>query len=170
VGRDGERLVHVLLDQQNRNAALVDPADDGEIVLHQARRQAERRLVDQQQFWRAHQAAADRHHRLLAARHGAGQLAAALAKPGKDAKDFGDAAADRHLRSIAIGADAQILLDCELGKNFAALGNAGNAGGNDPVRGQPGDIDAAKGDAAGARRRQAEDGADQGGLAGTVGA
>ena len=41
--RDGERLVHVLLDQEHRDAALVDLADDVEILLHQQRRQARAR-------------------------------------------------------------------------------------------------------------------------------
>ena len=91
VMRDRKRLVHVLLDQKHGDAALVDAADDVEILLHQARRQPERRLVDQQQLWRAHQPAADRYHRLLAAGHGAGKLRAPLGKPRKNLEDFGHA-------------------------------------------------------------------------------
>src|ERR1700754_2364989 len=44
-----QRDLGVLLDQQDRHALLfVDAADDGEDLLHQDRRQAERGLVEQQ--------------------------------------------------------------------------------------------------------------------------
>ena len=111
-------------------------ADDVEILLHQPRRQAERRLVDQQQFRRAHQAAPDRHHRLLAARHGAGKLRAALRQARKNAEDVGHARLRDRVRSLLIGADAQILLDGKLGKHLAAFGNAGDAGRDNLVRRQ----------------------------------
>src|SRR4051794_12322933 len=49
----------VLLDQQDRHALLlVDTADDRENLLHQDRRQPERRLVEQQQRRPVHQRAA----------------------------------------------------------------------------------------------------------------
>src|SRR4051812_39582589 len=49
---DGERLMHILLHKEDRNAALLDLADDVEVLLDEERRQAERGLVDQQQFRR----------------------------------------------------------------------------------------------------------------------
>ena len=74
-----ERHVGVLLDEQDGDAALaVDAADDVEDLLHQLRRQAERRLVEQHQPRPRHQRAADRQHLLLAARQRAGALVGAL--------------------------------------------------------------------------------------------
>src|SRR5689334_15848139 len=45
---DGQRLVHVLLDQEHGDAASVDLAHDIEILLDQERRQPERGLIDEQ--------------------------------------------------------------------------------------------------------------------------
>jgi CBS domain-containing protein len=70
---DGKRLMHVLLDKEYCDPAVIDPADDVEVLPDQERRQAERRLVDQQQLRRPHQAPSARDHGLLAARHGAGE-------------------------------------------------------------------------------------------------
>src|SRR6187431_2076364 len=42
VMRDRQRLVHVLLDQENGDPALVNLADDIEVVFDQQRRKAER--------------------------------------------------------------------------------------------------------------------------------
>ena len=56
------------------------------------------------------------------------------------------------------------------GNTLRPSGNAGDAGGDDLVRRQPRDVGAVEHDAAGARRRQPEDRADQRGLAGAVGA
>ena len=78
--------MHVLLDEKDRDALLVDLADEVEILLDQDRRQAERGFVDQQQFRRPHQAAADRDHGLLAARHGAGELHPAFGQARKRLK------------------------------------------------------------------------------------
>ena len=55
----------------------VDALDQREHLLDQQRRQAERRLVEDQQLRLGHQAAADREHLLLAARQRAGALAPA---------------------------------------------------------------------------------------------
>src|SRR5262249_25433776 len=71
-----EGMVGVLLDQEDGHLLLlVDVADDLEDLLDDQRREAERRLVEQQQPRPAHQRPRDRQHLLLAAR----QRAAALA-------------------------------------------------------------------------------------------
>src|SRR6476661_1440222 len=73
-----ERHLCVLLDQQDRHALLfVDAPDDRENLPHQDRRQAERRLVEQQQRRPVHQGAPDRQHLLLAA----GELPGWLVQP-----------------------------------------------------------------------------------------
>ena len=76
---DPDRLIEVLLRHQHRQAeTLVELADLGDGLRDQQRRQADRRLVDQQQARRRHQRARDRQHLLLPARHGAGELASAV--------------------------------------------------------------------------------------------
>ena len=51
------------------------------VRLTQDRRQADRRLVHQQNFRRQHERAAERKHLLLTATHAAGKLHAPLGKP-----------------------------------------------------------------------------------------
>src|SRR6202035_2857156 len=70
----------VLLDEQNRRPLRVDLADDLEDRVDQDGRQAERRLVEEQHLWGAHQRASDRHHLLLAAAQAARELRVAFAK------------------------------------------------------------------------------------------
>ena len=74
-----QHLLHVLLDDQHGEAAGADALDQLEHLLDDDRREAGGRLVEQQQLRLGHQRAADRAHLLLAARHGAGHLVAALA-------------------------------------------------------------------------------------------
>src|SRR5207237_390766 len=80
--RDGERHVGVLLHQQHGGLLLlVDLRDDAEDLLHQQRREPERRLVEEDQPRSRHQRAADRQHLLLAAGEVTGDLPAPLAQP-----------------------------------------------------------------------------------------
>ena len=74
----------------------VDPADGLEDGLHQQRREAERRLVEQEQPRLRHQPPGDGEHLLLAAGERAGELANALAQPGKE----GEAAVEVLLRGL----------------------------------------------------------------------
>src|SRR4029077_14319723 len=74
-----ERMEGVLLDQKHGEAVLgVELSDGVEDLPHDQRRQAERRLVEHEKFWPAHQRTRDRQHLLLAARQGAAALAEAL--------------------------------------------------------------------------------------------
>ena len=84
--------------------------DQREHLLDQQRRQAERRLVEDQQLRLGHQAAADGEHLLLAARQRAGALRAALVQARKDveharrgsargARRRGDSCRDRDSRA-----------------------------------------------------------------------
>src|SRR4051794_32933520 len=109
--RDGEGLVHVLLYKEHGDAALVDLANDLEVLLDQPRRQPERWLVDQQKLWRAHQPAPDRYHRLLAARHGARKLRPAFRKTRINTKYIGHARLRDLFRRLLISADTQVFLD-----------------------------------------------------------
>src|SRR5258708_17203647 len=85
---EAERVVRVLLDQEHRDLLLlVDLADHLEDLLDDERREAERRLVEQQEARAAHQRAADRQHLLLAARERAAALAPAPLAAGKERED-----------------------------------------------------------------------------------
>jgi len=82
--RDLERETRVLLDQQDRHAALlVQPRQQGKQVLRDGRREAERGLVAHQDARLGHQGARDRQHLLLAAGETAGKLLAPRREQGK---------------------------------------------------------------------------------------
>ena len=67
-------LARILLDDQNRDALLVDIADLGQDVAHHARRKAGRRLVEEQNLRIEHQRPGERKHLALAP----GELAALM--------------------------------------------------------------------------------------------
>src|SRR5574338_548966 len=75
--RDGGREAEVLLDQQDGEPLLLEPRDRAADLLHDHRRKALGRLVEQQQARSRAQDAADREHLLLAA----GKLGALAAPP-----------------------------------------------------------------------------------------
>ncbi len=83
-----------------------------------------------------HERTADRDHLLLAARKRAGELAAALEKARKQRVDPLAAFRVMAARLREEGADAQILLDRQLGEEPPVLGNMGDAGLDDAMRRQ----------------------------------
>src|SRR5690606_20059624 len=87
VARQLQRHRYVLLDQHTGHAFAIEIAHRRQHLLHDRRREAERRLVEHDQFRLAHQAAADGDHLLLAARQGAGGLSAALGQTRKHGVD-----------------------------------------------------------------------------------
>src|SRR5208337_3125469 len=83
-----QRMERVLLHKKDRQAlALVQVADHLEDLLDQQRREAERRLVEQQEARPAHQRPPDRQHLLLAARQRAATLRRALLEARKQSED-----------------------------------------------------------------------------------
>ena len=118
----------------------------------------------------AHQAAADRQHLLLAARHGARRLPPPLG----EAREQGEHLVHRRLRAAARArqerTDLEVLLDRERREDLAPLGDLADTEVADPVARLAGDVGAAEADASGPRPLHAGDGADQAGLAGAVGA
>ena len=87
VARELERDRDVLLDQHAGEALAVEVAHASQHALHDRRRQAQRGLVEHHQIRRAHQAAADGEHLLLAARQRAGGLRAPLGEHRKQRID-----------------------------------------------------------------------------------
>src|ERR1035437_2267475 len=82
-----ESHLSVLLDQQDRGSLGVDVLDDGEDLLDQDRREAHRRLVEQQQLWPSHERPTDCEHLLLATGERAGRLTAAFLETREEAED-----------------------------------------------------------------------------------
>src|SRR5256712_4434979 len=82
-----QHLLHVLLDDQHRQPAGADASHQLEHLLHEDRREPGGRLVEEEQSRFGHEGPADRAHLLLAPRHAAGELAAALAQAREQAID-----------------------------------------------------------------------------------
>src|SRR5262245_11410621 len=148
-------MVHILLDEKYCGSALIDLADDIEVLLDKNRRKAERRLVNQQQLRRSHQSSSDRHHGLLTARHGAGELQAALGQAREDTVDLGHAYKRNGIGRLLIGAEAVVLLNREFRKNLAAFRDARHSGGDYLVGRQRSNVAPIERDAASARWGQA---------------
>ena len=100
------------------------------------RRKAERGLVEQQNFRRRHQRAADRHHLLLAAAHGAGLLGEALGQPGKQRDDRARFSVSERARAPRIGAEREVLAHRQFGEDAAPFRHQRDAGLDDLVRRQ----------------------------------
>src|SRR5205807_9797297 len=78
------RHVRVLLDEQHGRLLLrVDLPDDAEDLLHEERREPERRLVEEDQPRPGHERAADRQLLLLSSGEVTGDLPSALTQAGE---------------------------------------------------------------------------------------
>src|SRR5918996_591070 len=117
----------VMLDVAERAATLAADAEievlhDLEDLLDELRRQAHRRLVEQDGAGPAHQRTADRRHLLLAARGVAGLAGAPFPEAREVMVDLlqvvGDLAA---LAAVDEGAGQQVFLDGEMAEAVAAL-------------------------------------------------
>src|SRR5436309_3007724 len=61
------RELHVLLNQEDRDAALAEAPYDPRQLAHNQRRETLTRLIEQQHFWVADESTGERQHLLLAA-------------------------------------------------------------------------------------------------------
>ena len=165
-----QHLLHVLLDDQHREPAGADALHQFEHLLHHDRRQPRRRLVEQQQFRVRHQRAADRAHLLLAARHGAGHLAAPLLHARKQIEHEFQPLGIFGARARHVGAHLQIVVDGQPRKQPAVFRHMGDAEIDDAMRRRRQHVGAFHRDRASGRPDQAGDHAHQRGLAGAVGA
>src|SRR5438552_1290373 len=166
--RELERARHVLLDEEERGARVVHATERLEDELHRHRRQAEARLVEQEEPRPRHEATADRAHRLLAAREGAGELALALAPAGKQRED----GLERFVAPppvAATAAELEVVAHGQRREQLAPLGHVGDAARDDLRRSEPVDPRARELDAPAAARQQSGDRPERRGLAGAVG-
>src|SRR3990172_6947595 len=135
---DLQAAVHVLLDQQDGHAALVQAGDQLENLVDQGGGQPQRGLVQHEQARTGHERAGDGQLLLLAAREGGPRLLQALLEYREEVVDLIEVAPV--LGSFAAGesTQAQVFLHGQAGENVAALrrpgggpagGGRGGAGG-----------------------------------------
>ena len=93
------------------------------ISLHEQRREAERRLVEQQQPRPRHERARDREHLLLAARERAGALLAALAQAREQLEHALAVRCDPGAVLAQVGAELEVLLDREVREDLRPSGD-----------------------------------------------
>src|SRR5262249_46047101 len=120
------------------------------------RRQALRRLVQQEHAWVRHQSAADREHLLLAPGEGAGELPLALTDVGENRVDGLERPQHRPpARRLAPG-NPEGLARGEVAKDATALGHERDALRRDRLRSAAGDGAAVHGDGAVPWRQEAD--------------
>jgi hypothetical protein len=125
-----EALHQVLLHQKDGKTFRIDAHDQREQFLDQNRREAERGLVEDEEFWFCHQAAADRKHLLLASRERTGALGLALGEARKDCK-HAVAIGTAMGRATPIAAEIQVVAHRQVGKNSPTLGHVNESAGDD---------------------------------------
>ena len=167
---NGQRLTGVLLHQQHAHAHVLDAAERLEQLAADQRREAERRLVQQQDVGRRHQRPADGHHLPLAAAHGVGGLPHALGEPGEQRNDPLEVLRGAAAGPGREGAELEVVVHRQVGEDAAVLRHQRQPGLDHPVRRQRSQVDLTEGDA---RARQMRDhaahGLEAGRLAGAVG-
>ena len=92
--------MRVLLDDEHGEPLVVQVLDDAEDLRDEQRREAERRLVEQEQPRPLHERAREREHLLLAAAERAGLLVAALLDPREVLGDAREVGLDRAARGV----------------------------------------------------------------------
>ncbi len=168
--RELERDGGVLLDEEYADLLVaVQPAEDVEDLAHDQRREAEGRLVEQQQPGPQHQRAADCQHLLFAAGQQPGRLGAPLLQDREIAVDHLHVGGDAGFVMPRHGAELKVVLDGLLGEGAAAVGHVGHAEADDVLGLRCDDGFVTQADVAGAAHHAA-DGAQRGAFAGAVGA
>src|SRR5688572_3405623 len=119
---DGQRRFRVLLDEQHGRSPPVDLGDGVEIFVDQLRRQAEGRLVHDEQLRAADESARKRHHGLLAARQRAGPLLKALAHAGKQGEHGLEPVVEAVFAALCLEAEANVVLHRNLREETSPLG------------------------------------------------
>ena len=163
---DLEHPAGVLLDDQHRNADVVDARDALEHVVLHHRRQSGRRLVEQQHRRLHHQRACHRQHLALAAREGTGALVQPLTETRQQADDVVAPLAE--VARPQVGAHPQVVVDREAGEDVADLRDVADAAFDELVGAAPGDVFTTEHHGTGADRHEPEHRLQQRRLAGTV--
>ena len=172
--RGAERHARVLLDEQNGRARLAERREEPHDLLHDEGRQAERRLVAQEQPRPAHQRAADGEHLLLAARQRARELRAPPVQHGKQAIGLLHARVEPAPEVAAAGqsvaAQLEVVEHGEVGEDAPPLRHQRDTRAEDRLGRLAGHVAPLERHAARGRRHEPGDGAEQRRLARAVGA
>jgi ABC-type methionine transport system ATPase subunit len=137
--RQLKRMIGILFDQENRLSHRRDLRQNFEDPLHDKRREAERRLIEQYELGLRHQRTRNGKHLLLAAGHGSSGLIAAFLQPREKLEHRCPIFIEmRH--SDRRGAHHQIFLNAHVLINLAALRNKSDAAPRNLVGGQLGDV------------------------------
>ena len=150
--------------------ALVNLHDFLEDGADEARGDAEGRLVEHEEFWVAHEGAADGEHLLFAAGKRTGGLFQALFHARENAEDVLAIFGDQGFVGEEVSAHRQVFIDGKIGEDHAALGDVAEAAGDDLVRRERGDVLAEEFDFTGLSAKQTGNRAQRGGFACTVAA
>ena len=153
----------ILLDEQHADPLALELPDGAHDGFHHERRQALRRLVQEEQLRPREEGADDGEHLLLAPGEQPSLAIQHLAELRK--------ALEHALQGPARArpaSDLQVLPRGEVGEDAARLGHEGDAELRDPVRGHPADGRALVRDGPARGRREAGDGAERRGLARAV--
>ena len=126
----GDRECHdgVLLDQQDRDALLVDVDDGVANLLDQLRGESQRRLIEDQQAGVGHEAASDRQHLLFAAREVAGHRLAPVGQQGEHRHHPVVCLGDGLPVAVGVRPGRQVLIDGQVGEDAPTLENLRDAG------------------------------------------
>ncbi len=164
-----ERLVGVLLHQEDGHAVAAQLLYGVEDLLDDDGGQPQRWFIQQQQARLAHQGAAYGQHLLLTAGHGAGPLLQSLVQAGEQGENLIQQAALLGLVDEE-GPHQQVLLHRQAGEDAAPLRHHGDVLAHDAGGGERVYLLPLEPDGAAARLGLAAQGHQQGGLAGAVGA
>ena len=162
-----EREVRVLLREQDRFALGLEVTDLLAEGLHDQRREASRRLVEEQEVGVAHECAPDRQHLLLPAGQESALPVLACLQVREGPEDLLDGPFAPSVAATLL-CELQILHHRQVGEDAAILGDESDASPGDDVRRLAGEIFAAEEDPPAPWRSQAHDREDGRRLAGAV--
>src|SRR5260370_18829973 len=147
---DARQRDQVLADEEDRLAARRQPLDAAPDLGANERRQALRRLVEDQEPRVRHERAPDREHLLLAAREGAAEAPRAGRELGEELEHPGDGPRVRAAAAVR-GGRHEVLAHREVREHLAALGHEADPDLGDAVRREPVDRPAVEADPAAPR-------------------
>jgi hypothetical protein len=127
VARDALHDAEVLLDEQD-GCELGDALQDARHLRDEQRREPLRRLVDEQEAVVVEERPRDRHHLLLAAREGAGELLSALLELREEVVD------ELVPRLLVTLGEPEVLVHREAGEDVAVFRDIADATADDLVR------------------------------------
>src|SRR5207248_4893396 len=138
--------LRALLDEQDRDAVGADLRERLEDALDDGRREAERRLVEQQHLRLRNQGARDRELLLLSAGERSGAAPPELPQDREELVDPLQVAVEAAAAAARGESEPQVLVHGQPGEDVTSLGHERDAGARDVLRAAPADRAAAQED------------------------